>query len=315
MPPSTWPRRKAEKRQLGAIARPPVCGRFSRRQPERFVGHRQQSPPAASRQRRRIGCQQAATTAFRHAHPDRRPASARHQRRRFAGCRWQTGRFDNGIRAALTGVDAPGGFAVPMDDIMRRIVDVLLRGEEVEYGFLGISTSIVGGRRHGTGIEISTVIPNSPAQRAGLEYGDIILKVNERAIHDRDDLFLCLPASLAGRPADIVIQRRFGPTKDRHRESRQDADRYRSRKKSAPQYASWHIVGQVSFLRRVCDVEYTSIIKGEKAIPLGVLVRDVEGQAKTAGLIPYSDIIVRVNDEPVNSAGRVLPHGQGGKLP
>ncbi|MFL5340794.1 MAG: trypsin-like peptidase domain-containing protein, partial [Gemmataceae bacterium] len=42
-------------------------------------------------------------------------------------------------QAAVAGGDTAGGFAVPLDARMSRIIDVLRRGEEVEYGFLGIS--------------------------------------------------------------------------------------------------------------------------------------------------------------------------------
>src|SRR5581483_8531300 len=40
--------------------------------------------------------------------------------------------------AGIHGGETPGGFAIPFDAGMRRIIDVLLRGEEVEYGFLGV---------------------------------------------------------------------------------------------------------------------------------------------------------------------------------
>ena len=40
--------------------------------------------------------------------------------------------------AALAGSETPGGFAVPLDAGLKRIIDVLTRGEEVEYGFLGV---------------------------------------------------------------------------------------------------------------------------------------------------------------------------------
>ena len=42
-------------------------------------------------------------------------------------------------QAALVGSEAPGGFAVPLDGPMKRIIDVLVRGDEVEYGFLGVT--------------------------------------------------------------------------------------------------------------------------------------------------------------------------------
>src|SRR5262249_42894439 len=41
-------------------------------------------------------------------------------------------------QAALSGVETPGGFALPLDAGVRRILEVLKRGEEVEYGFLGV---------------------------------------------------------------------------------------------------------------------------------------------------------------------------------
>src|SRR5262249_6527951 len=77
--------------------------------------------------------------------------------------------------AALTGSETAGGFAVPMDASMRRIVDVLRRGQEVEYGFLGVGLNPV---KPEEGLRLSEIVPNSPASRVGLEREDILLKVN-----------------------------------------------------------------------------------------------------------------------------------------
>src|SRR5207248_421857 len=99
----------------------------------------------------------------------------------------------------------PGGFAIPMDDALRRVVEVLLRGEEVEYGFLGISSDGRQVPREG-GVPIDHVVRASPAQQAGLEKGDVILKVNGRPIRVQDDLFLQLAVSLAGRRAELAVR-------------------------------------------------------------------------------------------------------------
>ena len=40
--------------------------------------------------------------------------------------------------AAIHGGETPGGFAVPLDEGMRRLLEVLKRGEEIDYGFLGV---------------------------------------------------------------------------------------------------------------------------------------------------------------------------------
>jgi serine protease Do len=201
--------------------------------------------------------------------------------------------------AALTGVDAPGGYAIPMDESMRRIVEVLLRGEEVEYGFLGISSRLDDRRRSGRGFEIGGVIPNSPAQRAGLDAGDVIFKVNGRPIREYDDLLLQLAVGLAGRPTELVVQQRAGQQRTvtvTMVKGPIEIDRDKNRPRDEAGAATVK-PRAVAGLR----VEYTSVIKGETMIPLGVLVREVEGPAKAAGLVPYSDIIVRVNGDSVNS--------------
>ena len=53
------------------------------------------------------------------------------------------------------------------------------------------------------------------------------------------------------------------------------------------------------------------------ALPYGVLVREVRGPAAEARLTPYEDIIVSVNDRPVNSpaafqaeADKAVPAGE-----
>jgi S1-C subfamily serine protease len=205
--------------------------------------------------------------------------------------------------AALTGVDAPGGFAIPMDDVMRRIVEVMLRGEEVEYGFLGISSGPIldDGRMPGGGVLIGRVMDNSPARRAALMEGDVIVSVNGRSARDYDDFFLHLAATLAGRPARLVVRRggrEFavdvplvkGPAGDIDSTHHRPRDPHATIATVRPR--DWHGL----------RVEYTSVLPGsDRVIPNGVLVREAERAAKAAGLVPYEDIITHVNDEMVNS--------------
>lgn len=205
-------------------------------------------------------------------------------------------------QAALNGIDSPGGFAIPMDATMRRIVDVLARGEEVEYGFLGISTDPMASRRRlfETGVEILNVIPNSPAEAAGLQPRDLILKVNGRPVREHDDLFFQLAASLAGRPAELLI-RRFGRERTVNVplvKAPVEIDRTVTPNRPRD---DWGIATSKSREWYGLRVEYTSVIKGEPMLSPGVLVREVSKQAKEAGLSPYVDIITHVNDRAVNS--------------
>ena len=39
------------------------------------------------------------------------------------------------------GYESPAGYAIPVDTMFRRVLEVLKQGREAEYGFLGISPS------------------------------------------------------------------------------------------------------------------------------------------------------------------------------
>jgi S1-C subfamily serine protease len=116
--------------------------------------------------------------------------------------------------AAVTGVDTPGGFALPMDDGIKRVIEVLKRGEEVEYGFLGVVFArTTEGARRIDGAVVSRVIPGSPAAdpKHGLkgdpagQKGDTIVAINGIKVQDSDDVFLILGTLLAGSTARVEV--------------------------------------------------------------------------------------------------------------
>ncbi len=109
--------------------------------------------------------------------------------------------------AALTGLDAPGGFAVPVDARMRDIIGVLERGEEVEYGFLGVQMQPDARDNEGRGALVSGVLENSPADRAGLTRGDYLRAINGHPVADRDDLFLQVGSLIVGSEVRLEVQR------------------------------------------------------------------------------------------------------------
>ncbi len=97
--------------------------------------------------------------------------------------------------AALEGYETAVGYAVPINSSTRRIIHDLLKGYEVEYGFLGVlpghrSTSQQFGSAHRrTGLVVSRIMPDSPAYRSGLRQADVILAINGHEIIETDDLF------------------------------------------------------------------------------------------------------------------------------
>ncbi|AMV19468.1 trypsin-like peptidase domain-containing protein [Planctomyces sp. SH-PL14] len=99
--------------------------------------------------------------------------------------------------AALEGYEKSVGFAIPMDAGMRRIIESLLDGYEVEYGFLGVAphdarfvdlANVRGQAPQPSAAMVRWIARNSPAQAANIHPGDCILRVNDRPVFSSADL-------------------------------------------------------------------------------------------------------------------------------
>jgi serine protease Do len=104
--------------------------------------------------------------------------------------------------ATVAGGKTPA-LAMPADENFRRVVDVLRRGEEVEYGFLGVSRN-----QNLDGMVIDSITPGSPAFRAGLQTGDKITRIDGHPIRVFEDLLYYGGSALAGTRIRVAYQRR-----------------------------------------------------------------------------------------------------------
>jgi serine protease Do len=96
-------------------------------------------------------------------------------------------------QAALSGYEQAAGYAIPVDDTFKRIVETLKEGREVEYGFLGIQPSNLPPEQVAAGIRgmrVGNVFDGTPAARFGLRPNDIVVAVDGRPIYDVDGLML-----------------------------------------------------------------------------------------------------------------------------
>ena len=65
------------------------------------------------------------------------------------------------------------GFAIPIEDAIK-YADIFISGKEIEYPYFGISLYDYTGN-DGTGVYVQTVESDSPAAKAGLKRGDLIV--------------------------------------------------------------------------------------------------------------------------------------------
>jgi S1-C subfamily serine protease len=86
------------------------------------------------------------------------------------------------------------GFAISANTI-RTVADELIKNGKIERGFIGIQYSPLSPRNAvalglpaAAGIQISAVVPGSPAAQAGLKVGDVVTKLNDQQIDQEHPL-------------------------------------------------------------------------------------------------------------------------------
>lgn len=110
----------------------------------------------------------------------------------------------NSVKIAAAGVEGMG-FAIPINDA-RPVIAQLIREGRVRRPFLGIGYFVLGealARRYKMprGLMVETVLPDSPADRAGLRPGDVLLALDGQETATGGDLEQFLNRC---RPGDTV---------------------------------------------------------------------------------------------------------------
>jgi S1-C subfamily serine protease len=116
-----------------------------------------------------------------------------------------------GVATAIIGGAQGIGFAIPIDRA-RRIVDDLLRFGEVRPVWVGLrgKTLVTGEENRPRGFRAKTVYPNSPAARAGVHVGDLVVSVDGGAIDSQEAFETILSTRGPGRPLKVVLRGKGG---------------------------------------------------------------------------------------------------------
>ena len=122
-----------------------------------------------------------------------------------------------GINTALVGpmVGQGLGLAVPIDEVTKRIIGALIKDGRVRRAYLGVA----GGTRplpprladelgQQQGIEVVEVVDGSPARRAGVRPGDILISGDGEALENAKDLQALMTGDRVGKNFDLKLIRR-----------------------------------------------------------------------------------------------------------
>jgi S1-C subfamily serine protease len=117
-----------------------------------------------------------------------------------------------GVNTAVAGVGV--GLAVPINDTTRQIITTLMRNGRVRRAWLGVAGAETPlppmladklGRR--TGMRVAQVIDGSPAARAGLRVGDILVAVDGDPVVTATALQRLMVEDAIGRRLEITVWR------------------------------------------------------------------------------------------------------------
>jgi serine protease Do len=190
-------------------------------------------------------------------------------------------------------------FAIPID-LAIKVKDELLKHGSVRRGRLGITIQSVGpehaksfGLQKAGGALVTSVEKDGPADRAGVQIGDIILKFDGKDMADTDDLVRAVANSAPGSSAKLQVWR--------NGESREmsirlgEAKPERDAQKQAPQdkaTAPGHLGLAVH--------ELTDEEKQALQTDGSLIVEAVTGIAAESGIQP-GDIIIAINSQRVST--------------
>ena len=196
------------------------------------------------------------------------------------------------------------GFAIPIN-MARGVMDQIVEHGKVIRGYMGVAIQAVDpdmakafGLSHGGGALISDVSANSPASKAGLQTGDIVLELNGQAVNGPDDLSVHISQMAPGTVAHLRIFRKgqnetvdvtLGESPEKTPTAQNNAE--------AP-----------AGLKGMQVQNLTPEIARELKLPssvTGVVVTEVEpsGAAEAAG-IQRGDVIQEVNRKPVHDVNQ-----------
>lgn len=118
-----------------------------------------------------------------------------------------------GINTAISANGQGIGFAIP-SNLASKVIKDLREGKKVSRGWMGVTIQDVKpdmakalGLKEATGALIGSVLPDEPADKAGLKAGDIIVRVGKTDIHNASELTRSVADLKPGTKAEITVMR------------------------------------------------------------------------------------------------------------
>lgn len=198
------------------------------------------------------------------------------------------------------------GFAIPVTMVRQVVQDLMTKGKVVR-GWLGISiqnvTPVIAKQfalKKTSGVLVSDVLPGSPAEKARLKRGDVVVALNGTPVEDANDLRMHVAQIAPGRTAELTIVR-SGETR---KVDVRVGELPRKLAMNAPQ-SNGSAGNFKNVLKGLRVMSLNSDIRSQLGIPRsvqGVIIQAVQpGSAVEAAGLRRGDIVIEVDRKPVRS--------------
>jgi putative serine protease PepD len=110
----------------------------------------------------------------------------------------------NNSTASGEGSSSGVGFAIPID-LAKSVVSQLEQTGHISHAYLGVSTSSATGSNGGA--QVASVQPGSPADKAGIQAGDVIRSVGGKQVTTADDVASAISGYKPGDKVAVTVER------------------------------------------------------------------------------------------------------------
>jgi serine protease Do len=216
-----------------------------------------------------------------------------------------------GINTAIITPNQQGsvgiGFAIP-SNVASGVIDQLIKYGETKRGWLGVRIQEVTKEiaeveklKEPEGALIASVSEKSPADKAGLQAGDIILKFDGKRIDTMRTLPKLVSRTEVGKTVDLEVWRdKKLITKKLTLGRLETSEDFKAENKPvAPKKESEVDILKIT-VREITpqDIETRKLDKNTK----GVVILEISGRSPLAGLLQPSDIILEVQKKSVSNS-------------
>jgi len=189
------------------------------------------------------------------------------------------------------------GFAIPIN-VIKRVVDSLIKNGKVVRGWLGISIQDLTpdlakqfGIDGSSGVLIADIVEGGPAEKVGIKQGDLIVELNGKTMASTKELRNLIANTPPGNKVDLVIVRDKKKMK------------FSVKVGELPDKIVASAEGQTNNLMGVSVQTLTPIMKERMDIPSkvkGVIVVDVDPESPSGSILRQNDVICELNKTRIN---------------